>query len=506
MDPAVVGDGLDEPLDGDPEPAGVPVPQQRLEEGVLGLDVEVGEGVGVGRVAGLRPLGLRHPQLVEEDLLQLLGAAEVDVVAPDGLVGVELGLAHLRGEVGLERGEGVLVDGDAGALHLGEDVDERQLEVAEQLGAAGLLDLLGEHHGQLEHRPGPHHGVAGRGVVTLLDVEGQRALAPLVRGGVGVGGQLAPEVAHDEVLEVVGALVRADEVGRQGGVADDPAQRQPPRGQRLELGLGVVEHLRGLGVGEPRGEHGVLLGGERREVEVRGGAVLAREGDRPGVPGAGPVLARDDDAVGKPPPDGTVTEAHREVVGGEHVSVELEAALDLVGLDLEGLEQPIAEHAELEAVEDLVHLLAVPGRALEVGDAERQLEVVDEPVEAAVAQHVVEVRAEVLARLALDLVGVPDDAGEVAVLGDPLRGGLRADPGDARQVVARLPDQRGEIAVPVRGHEVLLLDGRRVHPPHLGDPAHRVDEGDLVADELEGIAVTRADDDLSPGLGGLPGQ
>ena len=165
-------------------------------------------------------------------------------------------------------------------------------------------------------------------------------------------------------------------------------------------------------------------------------------------------------------------------------------------LDLEGLEQPLAQHPELEAVEDAVHLLAVPGRALEVVDGQRQVEVVDEPVEPAVAQHAVEVLAQVLARLALDLVDVRDDAGEVAVLVDPLRRGLGPDPRHAREVVAGLADERGEVAVALGGHEVLLGDGGGVHPPHLGDAAHGVEQGHLVGDELEGVAVAGADDDL----------
>ena len=37
VDPAVVGDRLEQPLDGDPQPGGVAVAQQRLEERVLGL-------------------------------------------------------------------------------------------------------------------------------------------------------------------------------------------------------------------------------------------------------------------------------------------------------------------------------------------------------------------------------------------------------------------------------------------------------------------------------------
>ena len=193
-------------------------------------------------------------------------------------------------------------------------------------------------------------------------------------------------------------------------------------------------------------------------------------------------------------------------VGAEDVPLELEAALDLVLRRLERREQPLAQHPELEAVEHPVDLLAVPGGPLEVGDGEGEVEVVDEPVQPPVAQHVVEVQAQVLAGLALDLVDVGDDALEVAVLGQPLGGGLGPDPRDPRQVVAGLADERGEVAVALRRHEVPLLDRGGIHPPHLGDPPDGVEQGDLVGDELEGVAVAGADDHLVPVGDRLPGQ
>ena len=116
-------------------------------------------------------------------------------------------------------GEGGLVDGDAGALHAGEDLDERELEVAQQLGAAGLLEPLGEHLGELEHGTGAHHRVALGRVVVGGEVE-----HALVTGG-GLGLELAAEVAHDEVLEVERPLVGPHEVGRERGVGDDAGQR-----------------------------------------------------------------------------------------------------------------------------------------------------------------------------------------------------------------------------------------------------------------------------------------
>lgn len=68
-----------------------------------------------------------------------------------------------------------------------------------------------------------------------------------------------------------------------------------------------------------------------------------------------------------------------DVARGEDGRVEVEAALGLVRCGVERLEEPLAQDAELEAVEDLVDLLAVPRGPLEVGDGHGQREVADEP-------------------------------------------------------------------------------------------------------------------------------
>ena len=82
----------------------------------------------VGRVAGLGALALRQVQLEEEDLLELLGAAEVELVAD---VGVDLGLEprDLGRELGRQDLQRVEVERDPGRLHPGQDRDERQLDL-----------------------------------------------------------------------------------------------------------------------------------------------------------------------------------------------------------------------------------------------------------------------------------------------------------------------------------------------------------------------------------------
>ncbi len=124
--------------------------------------------VGVRGVAGLRALGLGHAQLVEQHDLQLLGRPEVDLLADDA-VRVLRRLLDLRGELGLERGEGVVVDGDAGGLQVGEHEQQRQLQLGEQARAAEPGQLRVERVGQLGHRGRGHDlRLGARGVGLLL--------------------------------------------------------------------------------------------------------------------------------------------------------------------------------------------------------------------------------------------------------------------------------------------------------------------------------------------------
>ena len=92
----------------------------------------------IGRVAGLRPLALGQVELVEEDLFELLGAAQVELV-PDVHVDLALQPVDLGGELAVQDAQRLEVEGDADGLHPGEDRDERQLDLAEQ---ALQLDLV----------------------------------------------------------------------------------------------------------------------------------------------------------------------------------------------------------------------------------------------------------------------------------------------------------------------------------------------------------------------------
>ena len=102
----------------------------------------------------------------------------------------------------------------------------------------------------------------------------------------------------------------------------------------------------------------------------------------------------------------------------------------------------------------------------------------------------VEVLPESLAPLAGHLVGVFEQRIEAAVLRQPLRRGLGAHTGHARQVVGGLPHQRRDLRV-LRGRQpVAFQDFFWGHVDQVrGGPA-RINDSRLVVDQLERVAVT----------------
>ena len=145
---------------------GVDDQRQRVEVGLgqlgqlapaldLGDDLVLGadrlEHAGVGRVAGLAAPLARQAELAEQDLLQLLGRAERELLAGElvdlGLERVGLGLDPLGDLV-----QALGVELDPGELHVAQDPHDRQLDVDQQVGQPAPADLLalpgGERVGQ----------------------------------------------------------------------------------------------------------------------------------------------------------------------------------------------------------------------------------------------------------------------------------------------------------------------------------------------------------------------
>ncbi len=163
--------------------------------------------------------------------------------------------------------------------------------------------------------------------------------------------QLAVEVAQAQVRQVVGALVGRDQVGGERGVLDDALQRPALGGEREQLALDVVQHLRSRLVRQPGRQRLVVVEAHGLDVDVRRPAVREREGDPGDAAGAAPPRAADADADGlgarlrEPAGDGVGSEGraleldarlHRDVLAGRH---DVEDPGPQLAADLELVEQ-----------------------------------------------------------------------------------------------------------------------------------------------------------------------
>src|SRR4029453_4970476 len=100
------------------------------------------------------------------------------------------------------------------------------------------------------------------------------------------------------------------------------------------------------------------------------------------------------------------------------------------------------QRAELEPLEDRADGVEVDRLGDELVELPVEPRVAHELVQSAIPHRVLTPLAEVLSHDALDLVGVREDAVEIAVEAEPLDGGLLSDLRDAGGVVARLAAQR----------------------------------------------------------------
>ena len=437
---------------------------------------------------------------------------------PDGRERGLLGPLDLAVQRGRHVGQVVGVGGDAGAFHPGQHVDQGQLDVVQQGARAAPFQVGVEAVGQFGGGPGVQHQV-GRGVLLPRSVQRE-----LLRGA-GVVAQFLAQVAQGQVAQVERALAGQGQVGGQRGVAGQPVQLEAVGGEGVHRALGVVHGLGQARRGQPAAERLAVGLGQRGRVEV--GAVAVGGGD--GDPGQRAGAAAPGTGHRQPGPGdgGRVVRGLGRVVGdplghlvrAEQGDLDLESGGGLGGLVVgggdpadavgQGLVEPVTQHPELQRVEQLVDLVAIPDPGDEVvrGGADvAQRDVPDQRGHLPVTQHVAQVLAERVTRLALDLVDPVDQLFQRAELADPLGRGLLPHPRDTGQVVAGVAAHRGEVRVLGRGEGVLLLDRGRGEAGHVGNAAAGHQHGHVVVDELEHVTVA-ADDEHVHALGlGLGGQ
>ena len=352
-----------------------------------------------------------------------------------------------------------------------------------------LLQRVGQvdDRPRLDHVPGVDIPRGGR-----VLVRDQRQLLLGVDAVIRVEG--AVQVALHQVVQVEGRLARAREVGGQRGVAGDAVDRPAARGQRVDRRLEVVADLGRRRVGEPLRQRRLVVRVGADDVDHRRRPVRGRQREgvhvaairRPGAADEEPDPSGG--VLGQPGPDG----AGREPGAGDLETL----GAGLVLLD-ERLQQPLAQHPELQVVEDPVDRLPVVRHGREVGGrvgVDRHLP--DQLGQPPVHQHVGQVLPQRVADLAADLVDPVDQGGEAAELADPLGGGLLPHPRDAGQVVRRVAAQRRVVGVLQRRQAVLGLHLLRREPGQLGHPALRVEHRHIVRNQLQRITIAGADPHL----------
>ena len=284
-----------------------------------------------------------------------------------------------------------------------------------------------------------------------------------------------------------------------------PCSSQPCWRQGEQRALDVVDGLGDLGVGQPAGQRLLVVGAEDLGIEVGGAAVGGGQrdaGQRAGAPAPGAAEAQPDAATVA----GVLVEPLGDVVGAQPGDGDVEALVGLGGGGVDGGEQPLAQHPELQVVEEPVDLVAVPLLAGEVVEGDVDGDVADQLGQPAVELDAGDVLAQRVADLALDRVDAVDEIAQRAVLADPLGRRLLADAGDAGQVVAGVAAQGGVVGVLRRRQVVLGLHLAGREAGHLADAALGVEHGDVVVDQLQRVAVAGADQHVHAGGGGLGGD
>ncbi len=210
---------------------------------------------GVGRVAGLRRAGLRHAELVEEHLLQLLRRTEVDLAA-DLAVGL------------LRRGRAAVVPSSAlSAVRAGRSTVTPVRSMRGETGVTGssisvstrVLLSARRSRWAATTRPRNQAPVAG-GVAAVSGTSWFGS----------VSGRLSPRHALTSSARVCGLEPGRSQPGGEGRVPDDARERQVVVGEDARRALRVDDELGRGGVAEPLLQRRVI-GPARGPVDVHGG-------------------------------------------------------------------------------------------------------------------------------------------------------------------------------------------------------------------------------------------
>ena len=200
------------------------------------------------RRAARRLLDDRQLQLPEQDLADLLRAAEVERLTRQfGRLPFEFGDAP--GEFGALRFQLRAVDQHAGALHFEQHLRDRQFDVlVDRAQLLVRLDVRPQRVMQRQRDLGILGGVLGGAIERdLVETQLVRTLA----ADLGERDGLAPEVAFGQRVHVVAAM-RLDDVGLEQRVVRHAGELQPVVGEHMHVVLQVLPHLAMVRALQPR--------------------------------------------------------------------------------------------------------------------------------------------------------------------------------------------------------------------------------------------------------------
>ena len=153
---------------------------------------------------------------------------------------------------------------------------------------------------------------------------------------------------------------------------------------------------------------------------------------------------------------------------------------------------------ELEAAEYVLDFIHLGLMQFELVQADAQIHVPHQGVHLPVEQDLVDVVPQGLALFPADFVGVLHDAGQSPVFLDPLGRITIPHSGDPGDVVRLFPPHGGQIRVLPGGHFVFGEDGVRGHMLQVLEMMARVQDGDGIIHQLEGVSVSGEDEGLEP--------
>jgi hypothetical protein len=170
--------------------------------------------------------------------------------------------------------------------------------------------------------------------------------------------------------------------------------------------------------------------------------------------------------------------------------------------------QPVDQRPELELAEEPDDLLAVVLPHPPAGRVQRHVHIAHEPHQLPALEHGIAVLLERKSQLLRrDLVEMRIQDVERAPRRDQLRGGLLADPGDARDVVGRVALERLVVEHLLGPEPPTLLDLGEVVGDRVGDAAaERHHQPGVLADQLEHVEVAGEDRRVEAQALGLPDE